>query len=613
VSAGSAVTGPVPRQGEPHEDVVQCEHGERCGGCSLLGVPEAEQLRRKHANVQAALARYPRLRALTVSDVVPARPNVAYRTRAKLVVATDGRVGLYARGGHDVVDIPHCRVLATELAQGVAAVRALARRERGVLSGTDVREVRDGGATGLLVTLIGEPRARVRLESLARELGDELPCALGVAVSERPADAPALLAGTPAVITGAPAARDRASDGEPYVLATHGSFVQSHRGQAAAIAARVQDGLRSALGTLEGARVLELYAGSGALGLALSKRGAELLLVERYAPALALAEQAAREQGLAAPRTLAGDAARAATELAHAAERFAAVVVNPPRAGLAKEVRGTVAQLAPRVIAYVSCDPETLARDLDQLVLLGYAPRAVEPFDMIPLSEGVECVALLEPATPPPIAVLHEDGDLLAAVKPPHMPTTPQQGGGPSLLARLRAERGLPELTPVHRLDIGTSGVCLLAKRRSAVAALSRALAQGEKQYLALARGVTRDKGAIARPLREQGVEKAARTRYARLEVLGGHSLVRVRPDEGRTHQIRKHLAAIGHPLLGDARYGHAASNRHVEQRHGLDRTFLHLARVDLVSPRGPRLVLEAELAGDLQAVAERMRGTNRR
>jgi 23S rRNA (uracil1939-C5)-methyltransferase len=167
---------------------------------------------------------------------------------------------------------------------------------------------------------------------------------------------------------------------------------------------------------------------------------------------------------------------------------------------------------------------------------------------------------------------------------------------------------GTAELTPVHRLDAGTSGVCLLAKRRAAVAGLGRALAAGEKQYLALARGITRVKGSINRPLRDGAAQQPARTRYARQQIVSGHSLLRVRPDQGRMHQIRRHLAAIGHPVLGDARYGHAPSNQHFEQKHGLDRPFLHLARVQLAHPGGQALVIEAALPGELEALLARLR-----
>jgi 23S rRNA (uracil1939-C5)-methyltransferase len=589
--------------------IVRCEHGERCGGCSLLGVPRAEQLQRKRAAVRAALSPYPGLAQLAVAEVVPAQPQTGYRTRAKLVVAHDGGVGLYARGSHDVVDIPHCRVLAPELARVADVVRELARRSPGALFGADLRAVRDGAAAGVLVTLLGEPPARAELAAMARELAQH-PGVLGTAISEHQPDSPAFLSGAPEKVAGLSAARDRLADDAPYHLATHGSFAQAHRAQAAAIVGRVVQGLSRTLGSLRGARVLELYAGSGALGLALSRQGARVLLVERFAPALALAEQAAREQGLGELQTRAGDALHVARELLRAGERFDAVVANPPRRGLPSQLRAGIATLAPRAFAYVSCDPQTLARDLDHLALLGHAPRAVEPFDMVALSDDVECVALLVPAAPPEIRVLHEDDGLLAVDKPPHMPTTPQGDGARSLLQIVSEQRDLRELAAVHRLDAGTSGVCLLAKRRSAVAGWSRALKAGEKQYQALVRGVARDKGSINRPLRDGESLQPARTRYARIELAGGHSLLRVRPEQGRTHQIRRHLAAIGHPVVGDERHGHAASNRHFEQKHGLDRPFLHLGRIALAHPRtGQPLTLESELPGDLRAVLDRLRG----
>ncbi|HEX7480322.1 MAG TPA: RNA methyltransferase, partial [Polyangiales bacterium] len=98
---------------------------------------------------------------------------------------------------------------------------------------------------------------------------------------------------------------------------------------------------------------------------------------------------------------------------------------------------------------------------------------------------------------------------------------------------------------------------------------------------------------------------------YTRQSVIGGHSLLRVRPEHGRTHQVRKHLASINHAVLGDARFGDPASNRHFEHKHGLDRTFLQLARVQLLHPAtGEELVIDAPLAPDLAVVLERLRAT---
>ena len=93
-----------------------------------------------------------------------------------------------------------------------------------------------------------------------------------------------------------------------------------------------------------------------------------------------------------------------------------------------------------------------------------------------------------------------------------------------------------------------------------------------------------------------------------REQILSGHSLARVYPDHGRTHQIRRHLASIGHPILGDARYGHDPSNRHAAARWALDRTFLHCGRIEVTDPRsGTRLRMESALPGALSIVLGRM------
>jgi 23S rRNA (uracil1939-C5)-methyltransferase len=604
------LTGPSEPRNPPEgrADRVHCDHAARCGGCTLLPWSKAEQAALKQRSVRAAFERYPALGGLSVDAVVGAEPNVEYRTRAKLMVAPDGGVGLYERGTHSVLDIPHCRVLSPTVARVVAQIRLLSRAAPGVLSAIDVRETQDAGRASALVTLMGESGARARLERIAAQVA-RIEAVIGVAISARARDAKTLLGAAPVVFAGVQAARDSLVSGGPFHLASHGGFVQAHRGQAAAIALRLERGLQAALGDLAGARILELYAGSGAVGLRLAQRGARPLLIERFAPALALARQAAALQGLPALETIAGDAATVLSDLSERAARYDAAVVNPPRSGLPAMVRSKLAQLAPTVIAYVSCDAVTMARDLDHFARLGYASARIEPFDMMPHTASVECFALLTQAAPAAVSVLFDAGELLAVDKPPHLPTTPQSEFTHSLLASVREQLGIPTLTPVHRLDQGTSGVCLLAKHTQAVAELAAALKAGEKRYVALARGITRRKGSVQRPLADRAGRRDARTRYQRTEVLAGHSLLQVRPDEGRTHQIRRHLAAIGHPVLGDARYGDPKSNRHLELRHGLDRTFLHLGQLDLEYPRGTVLRLSSALPGDLAGVCDRLRG----
>ncbi|MBN2191603.1 MAG: RsmD family RNA methyltransferase [Polyangiaceae bacterium] len=505
-------------------------------------------------------------------------------------------VGLYEAGTHHVVDTPGCPVLSPAVERAVAALR-VAGVHRAAVSSVDVREV----DRGVMVTVATAEPDHEALGPLLAEVSAGVPNLVSLARSRRAPDAVQVLGRSPAVVVGTVAERHTPDPEAPYHYAAPGAFTQAHPGQLVALHRDVVAALSERLGALAGRSVLEVYAGTGALGLRLARAGARVTLVEAFPPAMELAARSAREQGLDLC-TLGADAGVAVSELAARGEGFDAVIVNPPRRGATPDVRRALGRLSPRVVVYVSCAPQTLARDAAHLTLLGLAPVEVVPYDMIPLSAAVEVLAVFGPAPPREPRVIHMDDALIAVDKPPHEPVTPQGEHANSLLERVRRRLGAPEAVPVHRLDLGTSGVCLFARRPAAVADLARALREGQKSYVALARGVTHQKGHLRRPLREGARELVASTRYVRQRVVGGHSLLLVCPEQGRTHQIRRHLAGVGRPLVGDSRYGDLATNRHFEHRHGLDRTFLHLLSICLRISNRSR-TLRAELAADLAAV----------
>jgi 23S rRNA (uracil1939-C5)-methyltransferase len=536
-------------------------------------------------------------------------------------VAPGPHLGLFARGGgHEVLDLPRCRVLAPALAEAAAVLRRLlaepgagaALRAEGEGAGrlraVDLREVRDAEGAGVLVTLVLRAPAppASELDRAARELAKALPTLCGVAVSVHDGRSPQVLGGAPRVVYGPPLHREALAPGAPFTLVSHGSFVQAHRAQAAAI----HDAVVRALGEVRGRRVLEVYAGSGGLGLALAAAGARVAMIESFAPAARAAERAAREQDLGHVEVWAGAAEARLPELRSRGMRFDAAVVNPPRRGIPPRARAALAELCTDAIAYVSCEPETLARDLAHLRELGWLATGLAPFDLMPLTAEVETLAWLRRAAPPPPRILYEDEILLAVDKPPFLPTVPHPERAGSVLARLHGVGGAGGAVALQRLDSGTSGVCLFARRPEDAGALQRALRdpRAAKRYLALVRGAARARGRVARPLPESGRSRPAATRYRRLGMAGGHALLEVLPESGRTHQIRRHLAAIGEPVLGDERYGHAPSNRHLFERHFLDRPFLHCAALELLHPVAGRIVrVEAPLAPDLAAVLRRL------
>jgi len=194
--------------------------------------------------------------------------------------------------------------------------------------------------------------------------------------------------------------------------------------------------------------------------------------------------------------------------------------------------------------------------------------------------------------------------DLVVVDKPSGMRVHPADADGALDLCRWLGERDdLPAgLVPVHRIDAGTSGAVLCAATPTSRTRLAGWFADGKvkKTYLALVVGRARKKGVVRRPLRDPRRKRSldAVTRWWRVESLGGFSLVRVVPETGRRHQIRRHLHGIGLPVVGDERY---RPRRFVPVPGFPGRLWLHAHRLAL--PEGSEVVVELpdELADHLE------------
>lgn len=572
--------------------VVLCPHSRRCPGCPLIELDYAAQLARKRDTLGAALGAYPALARVPLAPTTPAEPVTGYRLRVKLV-ADRGALGLFARGTHEVVDIPECRVQRPRVLAVTAALRRNLR-ELGAVSSLDVREA----DAGVLVTAAVPPHLpAAERQKLAARIAASEPAIASVAVSTRDDDAPQLLGSELSVLVGPSELRHQPDPSAPFHYASHGAFTQAHPGQLARLHAALEANLgdHGARGT--GARVLELYAGSGALSLRLAARGFDVTLVEGFAPAVRMAERAAAEQRLRLT-TLADDAARALAELVQRRARFDTVIVNPPRRGLTPEVRRLLATLGPRRLLYVSCAPETLARDAAHLALAGLALGRVTPFDMIPLSDAVEALAVLEPGSPPLPRVLAEGAAFVVVEKEPHEPVTPSEGTPGSLLERVRKLPGAAEAVAVDHLAAEVSGACLFALGPEHAPALERALGGARTESLTLVRGVIR---AHSKLPSGHGLGSAAR--YERIETGSRHSLVVVSAPPGAYDEATAAFAAFKHPVLGDARRGDRRANVHVGLKHGLDRAFWHRRRLEL-ELGADKVGVDCPLAPDLRAVA---------
>ncbi len=233
-------------------------------------------------------------------------------------------------------------------------------------------------------------------------------------------------------------------------------------------------------------------------------------------------------------------------------------------------------------------------------------------------------------ATPPDVlrvladAILHEDAHLLVLNKPSGMAVHGGSGISFGVIEGLRAlYPKMPYLELVHRLDRDTSGCLLLAKKPSVLKQLHQLLRDNQitKQYQALMQGawesgLTRINVPLRKNILQSGERivrvdaagKPAISHFAFVESFAGASLVRVKLETGRTHQIRVHAAHTGHPLAGDSKYGNEAFNRQMREC-GLKRLFLHAEslRIPALDQQAAKY-FSAPLPLELETVLDRLR-----
>lgn len=358
---------------------MDCEHRPACPGCPLAETAYAEQLVRKQERLARAFAPYGHLPAAPV--VIGSDWTEGYRHRLKLPIASSPAraIGLYDREGGRVLDTPNCRVLHPELREALAAVRTWLGDRTDVWS-VDLRRSSATGQVQLVLALAGGelPGGRAALA----ELVAALPALTSVAISRADPAGKRVMGNHPRVIHGRPWLEEQV--GATRYRIHPGAFFQADPRQAE----RLHGLVRAAVG--DARTVLDLYAGVGAYALALAEGRERVVAIEEV-------PDAARAAAELAPPNVEVRTGRAEKHLGDAS--FDVAILNPARRGAEPGLLARLARQAGRLV-YVSCGPETLARDLDILSAHGMRVTGIEAIDLFPQTLEVETVVTLERGRP---------------------------------------------------------------------------------------------------------------------------------------------------------------------------------------------------------------------
>ena len=385
----------------PARQVPDCPQFPKCGGCQLRHMTYEEELRFKRQKVEDALRRIGGWDG-TVEVIHGAKEPDRYRNKIQFPVAAGSektsspRVGFFRARSHDVIDAPDCLLQpleATRLRQafkdwmteyGIPAYDE--RAHEGLVRHFYVRVNRAGEALCAVAANGGDlPKRR----ALIRALRQAEPKLAGVVLSVNTERTNVILGKENRLLWG----RDYLEDtlcGLTFRLSVP-SFYQVNRDQAEVLYGRALD----FAGLTGRETVLDLYCGIGTITLVLARRAKKVYGAEVVPEAIEDAKANAARNGIDNAEFFCGDAGEAARRLAEQGVHPDVVCVDPPRKGLALPVIETIAEMAPKRLVYVSCDPATLARDVKLLGQRGYRPERAEAADLFPRSFHVETVCLL--------------------------------------------------------------------------------------------------------------------------------------------------------------------------------------------------------------------------
>ena len=372
-----------------------------CGGCPLLGLDYAAQLKQKEEKVRALVGKY--------GPVHPIRGmEQPYHYRNKVISTFapgfGGKLtsGIYAANSHKVLPVESCLLQDEVLDKTMQAVRAAASACRYQPYDEDkgtglVRHclLRRGVATGqVMVVLVTArpvlPGAKNFVKALLAEAAQRGVTVTTVVQNVNSRKTSVVLGEAEKVLYGKGFILDTLC-GKTYAISPRSFYQINH------IQTEVLYGLAVEAAKLTGKEVvLDAYCGIGTIGLLAAKKAGNVIGVELNPDAVRDAIGNARGNKITNARFFSGDAGEFMIDMADQEEKADVVFMDPPRSGSTEAFLDAVARLAPKTVVYISCGPETQARDVKYLLKKGYRAEGAWPVDMFPMTDEIENICLLK-------------------------------------------------------------------------------------------------------------------------------------------------------------------------------------------------------------------------
>ncbi|MDO4650236.1 MAG: 23S rRNA (uracil(1939)-C(5))-methyltransferase RlmD [Eubacteriales bacterium] len=378
------------------KELEKCKHAKKCGGCAYQGMEYERQLQKKQKQAEGLLKKFGK-----VQPIIGMETPYYYRNKVHNVFDRDRKgnpiTGNYEEKSHKVVAIEHCQIEDQKSQEIIHTIRDMLKSfkiktydedtEYGLLRHVLVRR---GFATGeIMVVLVTVSPVFPSKNNFVKALRKKHPEITTIVMNINDKRTSMVLGSRNIVLYGKGFIRDTLC-GCSFRISPD-SFYQVNPVQTEVL---YRQAIKYA-GLTGKEKVIDAYCGIGTIGLVASKHAGQVIGVELNANAVKDAITNTRENKIKNAVFRQGDAGEFMTAMAEAGEKADVVFMDPPRAGSTETFMKSVVKLAPKKLVYVSCNPETLARDLKYLSRFNYKVQEMQPVDMFPFTDNIESVCLL--------------------------------------------------------------------------------------------------------------------------------------------------------------------------------------------------------------------------